>query len=129
MRLSARKRFLALFILFVLLAVLLPAEEADDTVETEEKRSFLMFGPEDKPKQFIPMPIFIQNPTLGTGLGLSPMLMFKTDYDDEDSPYSVVAIPFFLYQYPKLFHRRFHFPSFHARQAQAQWRSRLRQGE
>jgi outer membrane protein assembly factor BamA len=95
MRLSARKRLLVLSVIFILLVVLLPGEEANDTAETEEKRSFLMFGPEDKPKQFIPMPIFIQNPTLGTGLGLSPMLMFKTDYDDEDSPYSIVAIPFF----------------------------------
>ena len=70
--------------------------DADGNPEgPETSRSLLMFGPEDKPRQFIPMPMFIQNPTLGTGLGLAATFMFKTDYEDEDSPYSLISVPGF----------------------------------
>lgn len=94
MKLSDQRRTLILIAALLLLTAALPADESDES-ESEEKRSFLMFGAEDKPKQFIPMPIFIQNPNLGTGLGFMPTVMFKTDYENEDSVYSVAAIPFF----------------------------------
>ncbi len=92
--------FVYIAIIFLLLAsAFASAQEGNtdgsDPAEEKEKRSFLMFGPEDKPKQFLPMPLFIQNPTLGTGGGIALTLMFKTDYEDEDLPYSAVAIPGF----------------------------------
>jgi hypothetical protein len=90
------RTFFAVFLLGILaLQVPLGAQESAQEGEEKEKRSILMFGPEDRPKQFLPLPLFIQNPTLGTGFGLALTVMFKTDYDDPDSPFSLVTVPGF----------------------------------
>lgn len=95
-------RFRLLRVLFVLCISILVLSESliaqevpEPEVEPEKERSFLMFGPEDKPKQFLPMPLLVQNPTLGTGGGLALTFMFKTNYEDEDTPYSAVSLPGF----------------------------------
>jgi len=91
-----------LFVLLLFTTVLLTVLPADEQVQEEEsqteetQRSFLTFGPEEKPKQFLPLPIFIQNPTLGTGFGMALTVLFKTDYEDEESPYSAVSVPGFF---------------------------------
>ena len=81
------------YLLVLLALILLPIPGI--SAEESENDGLLMFGPEGRRKQFLPMPLIVKNPTLGTGGGLAATLMFKTDYEDEDQPYSVVSIPGF----------------------------------
>ncbi len=47
---------------------------------------------DESSKTFLPIPLVINNPTIGTGFGAVGMFFFKFDKEDEKSPSSIASL-------------------------------------